>query len=425
MKARSVLTRSTTLPVALCLVAVPALADNHGGAPAEAPPKDTFLDALTGGKVTLNARARAEIVDQDNLDTAQAYTLRTRLGYQTKEFEGFTGFIELEDVRTPDDDLYNDGPGASTAGTNRAVVADPEVTDLNQLWVQYANPELAGLKVKAGRQIIALDDQRFIGHVRWRQDDQTFDAVRGTTTLGLEDFELTGGYINRVNRIFGEEADFDEADIVFVNGSYKIPEIGKLTGFAYLLDIESSAVNSSDTYGLRLAGSKKLGDDGLSLAYAGSVAFQQDAGDNPNDYDAQYYAVDLALKTPEFGTFGVGYEVLGSDDGAFAFRTPLATLHKFNGFADVFLVTPADGLEDFYVYYGIPFPKEWKMKGKLVYHYFSGNEDIGSFGQEFDAVVTKKLADNLTLGGKLAFFDGDEAGFADRTKVTIDLTLAF
>jgi len=383
------------------------------------------MDTVMGGKVKLNIRGRAEIVDQDGLDTAQAYTVRTRLGYLTQDFNGLQFYVELEDVRTFDDDLFNDGPGESTAGLNRAVVADPEVTELNEAWVQYSNADLAGLKLKAGRQTINLDDQRFFGAVGWRQDNQTFDAARGSTTLGIDGLNLTAGYIGQVNRIFGEEADFDDADIAFVNGSYKIKDVGKLVGFGYFLDIEDSPANSNDTFGVRLTGSKPIGSDGVSLAYAGSVAFQQDAGDNPTDYSAEYYAIDLGLKVPEYGTFGVGYEVLGSDDGVASFRTPLATLHKFNGFADLFLVTPADGLEDFYIYYGIPFPKEWKMKGKIAYHYFGGNDSIETLGQEFDAVVTKKLSDNVTLLGKFAYFNGQEGNLADRTKVTVDLTFAF
>ena len=44
-----------------------------------------------------------------------------------------------------------------------------------------------------------------------------------------------------------------------------------------------------------------------------------------------------------------GYELLGSDDGKVAFNTPLATKHKFNGWADKFLGTPKEGLEDVYL----------------------------------------------------------------------------
>ncbi|MEM1109612.1 MAG: alginate export family protein [Planctomycetota bacterium] len=420
---------SSCLALGLCAAAPLSLAQTNDNTPTIADDVPTSLqEAMSGGKVKLNVRARAEIVDQDNLDTAQAYTVRTRLGYLTKDFGGFTGYVELEDVRAADDDLFNDGPGESTAGLSRAVVADPNVTELNEAWLQYTNKELAGLKVKAGRQVIALDDQRFVGHVGWRQDNQTFDSVRAWTNLGIDGLDVTAGFIGKVNRIFGEEADFDDTNASFVNGSFKIPEVGKLTVFGYFFDLGTESVaapNSNNTFGVRLAGSKPLGDSGMSLAYAGSFATQSDTGDNPVDYTAQYYAVDLGLKVPEYGTFGVGYEVLGSDDGNFGFRTPLATLHKFNGFADVFLVTPNDGLEDLYVYYGIPFPKEWKMKGKIVYHYFSGNESIGDLGQELDAVFSKKLADNLTLLCKVALFDGKEANLTDRNKVTVDLTFAF
>jgi len=43
----------------------------------------------------------------------------------------------------------------------------------------------------------------------------------------------------------------------------------------------------------------------------------------------------------------VGYEVL-EGNGAIGFATPLATLHAFNGWADMFLTTPANGLKDLY-----------------------------------------------------------------------------
>ena len=35
-------------------------------------------------------------------------------------------------------------------------------------------------------------------------------------------------------------------------------------------------------------------------------------------------------------------------NGTIGFSTPLATLHKFQGFADVFLTTPASGITDAY-----------------------------------------------------------------------------
>ncbi|MEM1099547.1 MAG: alginate export family protein [Planctomycetota bacterium] len=381
-----------------------------------------FVDAIASGTVKANVRFRSEFADVRGFETSWANTIRTRLGYQTQEWEGLQGYVEFEDVRAIDDDAYN------AAGLNgeptRSVIADPEVTELNQLWGSYKVP-IDGVKLaaKGGRQVIALDDQRFVGHVGWRQDNQTFDAVRFDTNLGLEGLSATYAYLFQINRIFGDERDWQSESHLF-NVSYDIDKVGKLTGFAYLLDFEDdSPANSSQTFGVRLTGKQKI-DETLSVIYAGSVAFQEDYADNPVDYDAMYYAIDAGLAVSDIGTFGAGYEVLGSDDGAFAFRTPLATGHKFNGFADVFLVTPADGLEDFYVYFK-PANLPYGLKGLIAYHWFSGNEDIGSYGQEIDAVLTKKITDNLTVGAKYAYFMTDEPGFAERTRFTFDVTFSF
>ncbi len=48
---------------------------------------------------------------------------------------------------------------------------------------------------------------------------------------------------------------------------------------------------------------------------------------------------------------GAGYELL-EGDGVKGFTTPLATLHRFQGWADKFLTTPVNGLADKYVNVG-------------------------------------------------------------------------
>ena len=60
----------------------------------------------------------------------------------------------------------------------------------------------------------------------------------------------------------------------------------------------------------------------------------------------------LSRGSLSFGPLGfkAGYEVLeGAPTGGLAFVTPLATLHKFQGWADKFLATPASGIEDAYI----------------------------------------------------------------------------
>src|SRR5690606_28802578 len=122
--------------------------------------------------------------------------------------------------------------------------------------------------------------------------------------------------------------------------------------YAYLLDFtetqDGAMANSTQTYGLSFAGSAKLTDD-VDALYRFEHATQRDYASSPLDYQADYYLAELGAKFLKNYGISIGYEVLGSDNGVAAFRTPLATLHAFNGWADRFLVTPADGLEDTYI----------------------------------------------------------------------------
>ena len=106
-------------------------------------------------------------------------------------------------------------------------------------------------------------------------------------------------------------------------------------------------------------------------------------------------------------TLALGNETLGSDDGNYGFQTPLATKHKFNGWADQFLGTPASGLSDTYV------KAVTKVKGiKLVgfYHMFDAVEGSTDLGSELDLLAVKKLDDTFTVGAKAAFYSaGDDA----------------
>ena len=409
--------------------ASPVTSPNASGAtpvadPEGAPP-DGLEAAIKNGKIKLNINARLGFADFDNgTDAAFAPTVRTRLGYETAPVDGFVGYLEFENVKAVDDDSYN---STQNGVTDHAVIADVEVTEVNQAWVAWTAPEKGALAIKAGRQVIALDDQRFIGHVGWRQDQQTFDAVRFTTDAGVDNLELTAGYLAQVNRIFGEEADFD-SESFFVNAGYggQSQKSGKpkFSAFVYGLDLEAAAL-SSLTIGARVQGAHALGEGKGSLLYAASVATQSDYGDNPNSYDALYYFGDLGYKTADLGTIGAGIEVLGSDDGV-PFTTPLATLHKFNGFADVFLATPADGLVDVYAYYALPLPKESKATAKIIGHFFQTEDGNDDLGWELDAVSTYKLTDNVKLLAKFAYFDGEEDGGPfDRTRFTLDLNYSF
>ena len=97
------------------------------------------------------------------------------------------------------------------------------------------------------------------------------------------------------------------------------------------------------------------------------------------------------------------YEVL-EGDGTYAFSTPLATSHAFNGWADKFLATPPEGLSDLFL--TTSFTKSgWKAQ--MVGHTFSGDSH---FGDELDLVVTRKIWRGLAGGIKFTDYRARNLG---------------
>jgi hypothetical protein len=375
-------------------------------APTPAASSPSFQDALLKGKPSLNARLRYESVDQEGLQDADALTLRVRLGYTTGAYHGFQAMIEGEG-NVPLHSDYYDGTGTNTRG--QAVIADPEIYEINQAWLSYTYEKT---KATFGRQRIILDNARFVGDVAWRQNQQTFDAafIQDRT---IDKLTLTYGYLTRINRVFDDRAaQYDwRSNSHLINASYSGLPFATITGYAYLLDFDREADlafnNSSQTYGLSVAGSPKLTDD-FNLLYRAEYATQSDYGSSILSYDSEYYLGELGLQFQKKYSLSLGYEVLGSDDGApgSGFRTPLATLHAFNGWADKFLVTPNGGLEDLYVKATATLPLNLTFLG--FYHWFSAEDTSTKYGEELDLQLTYKFNKNLSFTAKAAFYRGDD-----------------
>lgn len=352
----------------------------------------SITQAVKESKTNINLRYRYESVDQDGVtEDAAASTLRTRLSWQSGKVDNITVKLEVDDVTRIGDDDYN-----STANnkTQYPVVADPEGTDINQAFINYSDD---AFNITAGRQRIVHNDQRFVGGVAWRQNEQTFDGYRiKYKANNMLNFDYS--YVFNVNRIFGPKggnADL-KGDIHLFNSSYKIDKDHQLAFFLYALDFDTLLGASSNSYGVRYTG--KLSQFNL----VGSYAMQQDSGDNPNDFSADYFNLEVNTKLDLF-TVGAGYEVLGSDNGI-GFSTPLATLHKFQGFADKFLGTPGAGVQDFYVKAGIKV-NAWAFKG--VWHNFESDAGSTDLGSEFDLVASYKFNPHFSALFKYSSYDAD------------------
>lgn len=371
--------------------------------------------ALSEGKASVDFRLRYEGVEQDNAaKDATATTLRTRLGYESGSYEGFSFKVEVEDNRIVlGQGDYTVGPAGYNPGIY-SVIADPEFTELDQGYVQYKKD---GLTFKVGRQVIALDGQRFVGHVGWRQDRQTYDAATAIYAPS-KDLKMQYSYLTQRNRIFGEFADLDAKDHL-LNVSYNT-SVGKLVAYAYLLEVDNDTDNALDTYGFSFNGAKPIDD--LKVLYSFEYATQT-SETGAVEYDADYIFAEVGASFSGV-TAKLAYEVLGSDDGQFGFSTPLATMHKFNGWSDQFLATPNEGLQDviFTVSGGLAGGK-WLA----AFHDFSANdasETVDDLGSEINLQYTITLAKKYALGIKYADYSG-ESGRVDANKTWIWLATKF
>ncbi|MFQ5547951.1 MAG: alginate export family protein [Woeseia sp.] len=383
--------------------------------------ENTLEQALTSGTAHVALRYRFEHVDQDNLlEDANASTLRIRLNYETGDWEGWSGFAEFDHVAEVFLNDFNSSAGTSPGRTQFPTVADPRGSDLNQLYLQYSPS--ADWKLRLGRQRILLDNHRFVGNVGWRQNPQTYDGL-GLTVSGLANTELFYGYIENVNRIVGDKVSAGDHSVNthLLNARIKLSDAWSVTPYVYYIDNEDALAFSTSTYGARLTGKIASGDS--SINFVAEFASQSDAADNPVNYDADYANLSVLWAGRNGLALGAAYESLGGDplSAGMAFRTPLATLHAFQGWADQFLSTPDAGVDDFYltVKYEVA---SWKLQA--VYHDFSAEAVSGDFGTEFDVSAGKKLGNRYGLLLKAAFFNADAAAtsFADTKKFWVMLT---
>lgn len=360
-------------------------------------------EMFTKGKVNLNVRLRWENVEQTGKQTANALTIRPRLGFTTAPLHGFQAGIEFQaNMPLGTEKEYRPSPLSTDPETiNHAVVADPEDFVLDQVWGSYRRWDST---IKAGRQVILLDNQRFVGPVGWRQLQQTFDGA--VLEIGTwEDWRLMYGYLWQINRVLGMNNPGGRwsTSSHLVQVRYEGCPYAQVVVYGYLLDLFDAPRFSSDTFGTSVSGEAPLGGD-WKLAYRGEFAWQIDAGDNPASYGAPYYHLKAGPQIGRFN-FGVGYEVLGADNGA-SVQTPLATLHAWNGWADMFLTTPSDGLRDFYGWAGVKLP--WELPLKVVIHKFDADKGSRDYGWELDIELSRRFGEHFRVLTAYARYDGED-----------------
>lgn len=359
-----------------------------------------------------NFRYRIEQVQPDGpLEDALASTLRSRLTVNTGKWalasnQSISALIEADHVAVIGGETYNN----TVNGSSRyATIADPDGLDLNQAALLFKAGDSS--QITLGRQRLNFGDQRFIGSVGWRQNEQTFDGIRLVQSFGSA-VQIDLASLHNANRVFGP--DGPNADLHgrfnLAQANWTVKPEHVLQGYVYDFDFDSLVARSSNTRGFDYKGAAQ------GFKWQLALANQQDAHQAPANYNVGYHRIELSYPISQVTIKGI-VERLGSD-GKVAFQTPFATLHAFNGFADMFLTTPTNGLREQAVQLAFPV---LKAKTTLSWHRFNSDYADIHYGNEVDASLAYELNPQWQILGKVAFYQADKYQ-ADTTKYWLMLS---
>lgn len=436
------------LMMACTTLALTSMAQNAYAEETAVEPEYTLLDSIMQGKPMTSFRLRYETIDQDGFqvapanankkfEDAKAFTLRSLIGWQTAPFHNFSFAAQITDVHAFTDD-YNDRRNNLTDRGNSQYpnVVDPTYTDLNQLYVDWTG--IKNTKLRLGRQQVNLDNVRFIGDIGFRQNMQVFDGV-SVLNKSIPDTEVYVAHFDKVRQI---NTQLRDGNIDIVNAKYRISPSESLVGYGYFIDVANLSQNngvstavgtaaqggnglgpnqdltktattnaSSKTFGVRLDGVHKI-DDNWKALYTAEYAKQDDYKGGSPLIDAHYYKVGGGAM---YGVWSlrIDQEVLSSNNGKYAFQTPLGTNHLFQGWADQFLATPRQGIEDTFVTLAGSIEK---AKFYAEYHVFKSDEKFQTlnsklgdkYGTEFDASVAYPFTDKVLGKLEYAKFNEDD-----------------
>lgn len=355
-------------------------------------------------------------------ETSKASTLRLGLKAKASVGDYFSGFAELEAV-----EQFNDGYNVPTVPAQNKpgypVIADPRGTEMNQAYVQYADP--AGLlQMRAGRQEIMLNNGRFISTAGLRQNHQSFNGFT-LTTVPLAGLKLEYGYLNRVLRVLGKRASNGRADMDshFYNLGYQIDNVGTLKTYGVLLDYDSEPTNSVDTYGMRFEGNSPM--PGWQFLSTVEYAIQRDAERNPNHVNADYRLLELGVQVSDIA-YRAGYNLLSGDSLTNKFITPLS--HTFNSLTELFLVNPSlgdnHGLEVFSATVAGKVPKIEALTFLTVLYDYNADSGSAHYGNGLDLMLEYKGVPRTTFSWRLGRYWADELG-SDATRTSLYVAYSF
>lgn len=365
------------------------------------------------GEYQWGMRTRYQTVNDTWLGDAEALTTRIKLTakYQLDKNQQWQLMLQPNYVFAFNEKDFN------SVTVTRASSPIPDPPGFNLLQAQISYESNNDWHINLGRQRLSFDNERFIGGIDFWQTPQTFDALKFTYNNNIN-WHIQYAYTNKVHRIFGKNSTLTlpENDIRYgllmqrpvnelgvhhlnshlLNIHYQTDNDLNISVYDYLIENTDQVLFSTQTLGLRIQDEFK--PHKIKYRYTLELAQQQDAFNNPNSFSTWYSLIEASAQYKSH-QLQLSQEILAEENGN-GFKTPLATNHKFQGWADIFTgYTMQTGLRNQYLTYRGRYKK---LRWRAVLHNFSSYKNSQQIGTEIDLELayryTRKWEFKLVYG---------------------------
>jgi hypothetical protein len=366
----------------------------------EAPATPDLVGAIANGRPIVELRPRYNWLDESNFyEGAQGGTLRTVLGWNTAPYYGVRVRLEVMNASHFGSSNFNDDP-SDIGSSPYPLLPDPRYTGVNQAYAEYGNE--SGFRMKLGRQVVRLDNQRWVSDNDFRQIPQLFEGV----ALSYDGFESTGleaGYYTKVRNTSG---DTNDLRLTTLRAAWNPLEGHSIAAYTVLHDqAANGAFTGFGDNSYRVIGAKAEGAghyDGLDIPYIAEYAQERPYANGDSRIDANYWRLGGGVSTQRW-TARYDYEVKGSNNGQFGVEMPLTDFYRYNGWTLSFFNTPRQGLHDQWLTF------RWAIVEPLTFygesHRFRSDSGGLDFGRENDVGLTWSIMEGLDLRLQYARYD--------------------
>ena len=313
------------------------------------------------------------------------FTQRIRLNFEPEFTETISGFVQIQDAREW-------GEETSTLDD------DADGLDIHQGFVRVEDVPWVGGAAKAGRQTVALGDQRLISSLEWTSQGRTFDGYRHTWNV-TESADL--------DALFLQTREIKNAtnDDAFLAGLYGSGHPGDNTDAdLYVLFLNDDETTAGGNHHRITLGTRVVQTFGnLELGAEVATQFGEiDGADIPiGETFALHTHATLRCPTNEFDPYlRAEFNYASGDDPSSGdnerFNTLFPFAHAYHGYMDFALW---ENLMHFQVELGAK-PCEGS-RTSVAWHYFRAPEETDRFGGPNGLLSPGIAGQSQTMGNEI------------------------